>query len=101
MRVYIEAESAASRTIADNPLESEFGSLLKVSDLPYHRAIMALVILHWTTVECAVTTPNGIVAGEEEYDPSSHGNLEVSAWPFGLWPDGTAIFKPGGPGFVI
>jgi hypothetical protein len=53
-----------------------------------------------TTVECAVTKPNGIVAGEEESDPKSYGNREVSVGPFGLWPDGTVIFKPGGPGFV-
>jgi len=53
-----------------------------------------------TTVECAVTTPNGIAAGEEEFAPSSYGNREVSVGPFGLWPDGTVIFKPGGPGFV-
>jgi hypothetical protein len=53
-----------------------------------------------TTFECAVTTPNGIAAGEEEFVPSSYGNREVSVGPFGLWPDGTVIFKPGGPGFV-
>ena len=53
-----------------------------------------------TTVECAVTTPNGIAAGEEQLDPSSYGNREVSVGPFGLWPDGTVVFKPGGAGFV-
>jgi hypothetical protein len=53
-----------------------------------------------TTGECTVTTPNGIVAGEEESDSSSYGNRELSVGPFGLWPDGTVIFKPSGPGFV-
>src|SRR2546428_11512187 len=52
------------------------------------------------SVECAVTTPNGIVAGEEQFDSSSYGNRQVSVGPFGLWPDGTVIFKPGGAGFV-
>ena len=53
-----------------------------------------------TTVECAVTTPNGIAAGVEQPAPSSYGNREVSVGPFGLWPDGTVVFKPGGAGFV-
>lgn len=52
-----------------------------------------------TTAACAVTTPNGIVAGGEP-DPSSHGNRQVSVGPFGLWPDGTVVFKPSGAGFV-
>lgn len=52
-----------------------------------------------TAAACAVTTPNGIVAGEEQ-DPSSHGNRQVSVGPFGLWPDGTVVFKPGGAGFI-
>src|SRR5690349_22788867 len=53
-----------------------------------------------TKVECAVTKPNGIAAGEEQLAPGSYGNREVSVGPFGLWPDGTVVFKPGGPGFV-
>ena len=53
-----------------------------------------------TKVECAVTKPNGIAAGEERPAPGSYGNREVSVGPFGLWPDGTVVFKPGGPGFV-
>ncbi len=52
------------------------------------------------TVECAVTTPNGIAAGVEQPAPGSYGNREVSVGPFGLWPDGTVVFKPGGSGFV-
>jgi hypothetical protein len=53
-----------------------------------------------TSVECAVTTPNGIAAGETHKDPASYGNAQVSVGPFGLWPDGTVVFKPGGAGFV-
>ena len=48
---------------------------------------------------CSVTTPNGIAAGEEQ-DPRSHGNRQVSVGPFGLWPDGTVVFQPGGAGFI-
>jgi hypothetical protein len=50
--------------------------------------------------ECEVTKPNGIAAGIEEPAPGSYGNREVSAGPFGLWPDGTIVFKPGGAGFI-
>ena len=53
-----------------------------------------------TNVECQVTTPNGIAAGEDRHDRGSYGNLQVSVGPFGLWPDGTVVFKPGGPGFI-
>ncbi|HTK28780.1 MAG TPA: hypothetical protein VL309_04480 [Vicinamibacterales bacterium] len=52
------------------------------------------------TVECRVTTPNGIVAGASERQEGFHGNAGLSVGPFGLWPDGTVVFKPGGPGFV-
>jgi hypothetical protein len=51
------------------------------------------------TTACAATTPNGVAATEKQ-DPSSHGNRQVSVGPFGLWPDGTVVFKPGGAGFV-
>jgi hypothetical protein len=47
------------------------------------------------TFGCAVTTPNGIAAGEEQPDPSSYGNRQVSVGLFG-----TVVFKPGGAGFV-
>jgi hypothetical protein len=46
---------------------------------------------------CKVTLPNGIVAGSESTDESSYGNKLLSVY---LWPDGTIVFKPGGPGFV-
>ena len=49
-----------------------------------------------TPVECVVTIPNGIGAGEDHRNPGSYGNAEVSVGPFGLWPNGTVVFKPGG-----
>ena len=49
---------------------------------------------------CEVTRPNGIVAGSERADPNSFGNRQLSLGPFGLWPDGTVVFKPGGAGFI-
>lgn len=48
---------------------------------------------------CPVTVPNGVNAGDQG-DLNSHGNTSVSVGPFGLWPDGTVIFKPGGAGFL-
>jgi len=51
-----------------------------------------------TSVECAVTRPNGIAAGEEQQDPNSYGSREVSVGPFGLWPDGTVFLQAGGRG---
>ena len=59
---------------------------------------------------CNVTVPNGIAAVSPEPEQSfggtpmspqgSHGNRLLSAGPFGLWKDGTIIFKPGGAGSV-
>src|SRR5262249_33978839 len=46
---------------------------------------------------CCVTLPNGVVAGSKTADQSSIGNEWLSVM---LWPDGTIVFKPGGPGFV-
>jgi hypothetical protein len=46
-----------------------------------------------TNIECAVTTPNGIAAGEDHPDTSSYGNAQVSVGPFGLWPDGTVVLS--------
>lgn len=51
-------------------------------------------------VACDVTRPNGIVAGSGQPDPNSYGNRQLSLGPFGLWPDGTVVFKPGGAGFI-
>jgi hypothetical protein len=39
---------------------------------------------------CKVTRPNGL-------SPDLHGNALIST---DLWPDGTIVFRPGGPGFV-
>ena len=50
--------------------------------------------------KCEVTKPNDVAAGEEKPARGSYGNREVSVGPFGLWPDGTIEFKPGGAGFV-
>ena len=40
-------------------------------------------------VPCNVTAPNGVL----------YGNQLLSVGPFGLWPDGTVVFRPGGAGF--
>lgn len=48
---------------------------------------------------CHVTTPNKIVAGSSERNEGSYGNALLSVGPFGLWPNGTVVFKPGGAGF--
>ena len=49
--------------------------------------------------DCQVTAPNGVAAGDQG-NLNSHGNRQISVGPFGLWPDGTVIFRPGGPGFM-
>jgi hypothetical protein len=49
---------------------------------------------------CDVTVPNGVVAGTSERKDWSYGNPHLSVGPFGLWPNGTVVFKPGGPGFA-
>jgi hypothetical protein len=46
---------------------------------------------------CTVTRPNGQGTFLEGMAPDLHGNALIST---GLWPDGTVVFKPGGPGFV-
>jgi len=50
-----------------------------------------------TSSACAVTKPNG---SGQEHQPrgESYGNdaLRVS-----LWPEGTVVFRPGGPGFIL
>ena len=53
-----------------------------------------------TNLKCEITKPNDIAAGVEEPSRGSYGNHEVSVGPFGLWPEGTIVFKPGGAGFV-
>jgi hypothetical protein len=49
---------------------------------------------------CPVTAPNGVVAGPPERERGSYGNSLLSLGPFGLWPNGTVVFRPGGGGFV-
>jgi hypothetical protein len=49
---------------------------------------------------CEVTKPNGVVADSHKPDPNSYGNERLSLGPFGLWPNGTVVFKPGGAGFI-
>ena len=48
-----------------------------------------------TNFKCEVTKANDIAAGQDKPAPGSYGNREVSVGPFGLWPDGTIVFKPG------
>jgi hypothetical protein len=50
--------------------------------------------------KCEITKPNDIAAGADKPARGSYGNSDVSVGPFGLWPDGTIVFKPGGAGFV-
>lgn len=47
---------------------------------------------------CEVTSPNGVAATTDTGGPASHGNRQLSV--MGLWPDGTVVFRPGGPGFI-
>jgi hypothetical protein len=53
-----------------------------------------------TVPPCDVTAPNGFVADGGEPAPGSFGNPKVSLGPFGLWPNGTVVFRLGGSGFV-
>jgi hypothetical protein len=46
---------------------------------------------------CYVTAPNGIVAGSSRRTKWNYGNALLSVG--GLWPNGTIVFKPDGPGF--
>ena len=47
---------------------------------------------------CAVTKPNGVVAGTAEQREGSYGNAVLSVE--GLRPDSVIVFRGGGPGFV-
>jgi hypothetical protein len=48
-------------------------------------------------MSCKVTRANGQGTFLEGLSPHRHGNAMIST---GLWPDGTVVFRPGGPGFV-
>ena len=65
-----------------------------------HSGHRVLALPPQAVVECAVTIPNGIAAGEDHPDRGSYGNAQVSVGPFGLWSDGTVVFTPGGAGFI-
>lgn len=47
---------------------------------------------------CDVTRPNGKGTFREQPSPGLYGNGALSMAP---WTDGTVVFKPGGPGFVM
>ena len=49
---------------------------------------------------CDTTVPNGVVAGAAKAQRWSYGNSLLSLGPFGLWPEGTVVFRPGGAGFT-
>jgi hypothetical protein len=59
------------------------------------RAAENAVIVEPTS--CKVTRANGQGTFLEGMSPDLHGNTLIST---GLWPDGTVVFRPGGPGFV-
>ena len=46
---------------------------------------------------CNVTRANGQGTFLTGMSPDPHGNALIAT---GLWPDGTVVFRPGGPGFV-
>lgn len=46
---------------------------------------------------CQVTVPNGSTPPGEQPSPDHHGNGQL--WT-GLWPNGTVVFEPGGPGTI-
>ena len=50
-------------------------------------------------IPCNVTAPNGIMPGSTGPQKGIHGNRHLAVGPFGLWPNGTVLFKPGGAGF--
>ena len=52
-------------------------------------------------IECPVTTPNenrGPGATYRDQSKNWHGTDAIAT---GLWPHGTIVFRPGGPGFVL
>jgi hypothetical protein len=56
-------------------------------------------------VACEATVPNGRAVSEEARtgaalppSPLFYGNDSLATM---LWPDGTVVFRPGGPGFVL
>lgn len=47
---------------------------------------------------CRATKPNGQTPAGEKSSPGHHGNGTL--WTV-LWSEGTVVFRPGGPGFVL
>jgi hypothetical protein len=52
-------------------------------------------------IECPVTTPNENRGPGATYRDQSRNWHGTDAIATGLWPDGTIVFRPGGPGFVL
>ena len=50
-------------------------------------------------VPCNVTAPNGVAPGSGMPQRDFYGNQLLAVGPFGLWPNGTVVFKPTGAGF--
>ena len=66
--------------------------------------LCSLPVIAWqlqpgADIPCDVTAPNGVTPGSAEPQKGSFGNRLLAVGPFGLWPDGTVMFKPGGAGF--
>jgi hypothetical protein len=51
-----------------------------------------------TSTSCPVTHPNGKTPPDQIPSPGDHGNGAL--WT-DLWPAGTVVFRPRGPGFVL
>jgi len=48
--------------------------------------------------DCPVTQPNGVRFFDADPAGGNHGNRALIT---SLWPHGTIVFKPGGPGYVL
>src|SRR4051794_31345725 len=70
-------------------LDAVFIALLTVVN-PGNSFLSARPATQSADVTCNVTIPN---------QTGSYGNALLSVGPFGLWPNGTVVFKPGGAGF--
>jgi hypothetical protein len=51
-----------------------------------------------TSRACSVSRPNGCTPPGQRPSPYTYGNSDLCTV---LWPDGTVVFRPGGPGFVL
>src|SRR3954447_26990485 len=73
---------------------------LVISATAGHSFVKAQQLPQSVEAACNATVPNGVVAGLSEAQAGSYGNRLLSVGPFGLWPHGTVVFEPNGPGFV-